>query len=41
LLTAVDRIYDLYLYLMLSFGELKEIAENRIEESKKKIRPTE
>lgn len=41
LFTAVDRIYDLYLYLMLSFGELKEIAENRIDENKKKIRPTE
>uniref|UniRef100_UPI00404B450E transcription antitermination factor NusB n=1 Tax=Fluviicola sp. TaxID=1917219 RepID=UPI00404B450E len=41
LFTAVDRIYDLYLYSMLSFGELKEIAENRIDENKKKIRPTE
>jgi N utilization substance protein B len=41
LFTAVDRIYDLYLYLMLSFGELKEIAENRIDDNKKKIRPTE
>lgn len=39
--TAVDRIYDLYLYLLLSFGELKEIAEHRIDENKKKIRPTE
>ncbi len=41
LMQAVDRIYDLYLYLLLSFGELKEIAEHRIEENKKKIRPTE
>jgi N utilization substance protein B len=40
LFAAVDRIYDLYLYLMLSFGELKEIAENRIDDNKKKIRPT-
>ena len=41
LIQAVDRIYDLYLYLLLSFGELKDIAEHRIEENKKKIRPTE
>ncbi len=41
LIKAVDRIYDLYLYLLLSFGELKEIAEHRIDENKKKIRPTE
>jgi transcription antitermination protein NusB len=41
LMTAVDRIYDLYLYLLLSFGELKELAEHRIDENKKKIRPTE
>ncbi|MDF3026358.1 MAG: NusB antitermination factor [Fluviicola sp.] len=41
LIQAVDRIYDLYLYLLLSFGELKDIAEHRIEENKKKIRPAE
>lgn len=41
LMQAVDRIYDLYLYLLLTFGELKEIAEHRIEENKKKIRPKE
>jgi len=41
LMTSVERIYDLYLYLLLSFGELKEIAEHRNEENKKKIRPTE
>lgn len=41
LMTAVDRIYDLYLYLLLSFGELKELAEHRIEENKKKILPGE
>lgn len=40
LMTAIDRIYDLYLYLLLSFGELKAIAEFRNEENKKKIRPT-
>lgn len=41
LMTAVDRIYDLYLYLLLSFGELRELAEHRIDENKKKIRPAE
>lgn len=41
LMNAVERIYDLYLYLLLSFGELKDIAERRNEENKKKIRPTE
>jgi len=41
LMQAVERIQDLYLYLLLSFSELKSIAENRLEESAKKIRPTE
>jgi len=40
LLQSVDKIYDLYLYLLLSFSELKDIAINRVEENKKKIRPT-
>ncbi len=40
LLQSVDKIYDLYLYLILSFSELKDIALNRVEENKKKIRPT-
>lgn len=40
LMTSVDRIYDLYLYLLLTFGELKEVAEHRIEDNKVKIRPT-
>jgi len=39
LMTAVDRIYDLYLYLLMSFEELKNQGEHRIEENKKKIRP--
>jgi N utilization substance protein B len=38
---AVERIQDLYLYLLLTFSELKGFAENRMEESAKKIRPTE
>jgi len=38
---AVDRIYDLYLYLMLSIVELKSSAEKRIEDNKAKKRATE
>jgi N utilization substance protein B len=41
LMQSVERIYDLYIYLLLTFGELKQIAEHRMEENKKKIRPTE
>ena len=41
LFNAIDRIYDLYLYLLLTMPELRDIAEHRIEENKKKIRPTE
>lgn len=41
MMNAIDRIYDLYLYLLLSFGELKEIETRRLEELKTKIRPTE
>jgi transcription antitermination protein NusB len=41
LLLSVERIYDLYLYFLLSFSELKNIAENQFEERKKKIRPKE
>lgn len=41
LMAAVEKMYDLYIYLFLSFSELKRVAENSIEEKKKKIRPTE
>ena len=42
MMNAIDRIYDLYLYLLLSFSELKEIEARRLEELKTaKIRPTE
>lgn len=41
LLDAVDRIYDLYIYLLLAIPEIKVFAERKIEENKKKIRPTE
>jgi transcription antitermination protein NusB len=40
LMSAIDRIYDLYLYLLLSFKEIKEVAEIKIEEKKGKIRPS-
>ncbi len=38
--SAIDRIYDLYLYLMLTFEELANIEERRLNELKSKIRPT-
>lgn len=41
LFEAIDRIYDLYIYLLLTFAEVKLQAERRIEENKKKIRPKE
>lgn len=41
LFEAIDRIYDLYVYLLLTFAEVKLQAERRIEENKKKIRPKE
>lgn len=40
LMVSIDRIYDLYVYLLLSFSELKSISEHRMEEAKKKIRPS-
>jgi len=40
MMQAIERIYDLYIYLMLTFGELNSIAARRIEENKKKIRPS-
>ena len=39
LMQAVEHIYDLYIYFLLTFAEIKDIAENRLEDSKKKIRP--
>lgn len=41
LFEAIDKIYDLYLYLLLSFEEIKRQAEKRIEENRKKIIPKE
>ncbi|MEY3198569.1 MAG: transcription antitermination factor NusB [Bacteroidota bacterium] len=40
LMQAIERIYDLYIYFLLTFSEVKTISENRMEEKKKKIRPT-
>jgi N utilization substance protein B len=41
LFTGIDRTYDLFLSLLMVFGELRHIAELRIEERKKKRMPTE
>lgn len=38
---SIDKIYELYLFLLLSFEELKSVEETRLEELKSKIRPTE
>ncbi|MCE2743708.1 MAG: transcription antitermination protein NusB [Fluviicola sp.] len=40
MLQSIERIYDLYVYLILSFGELHVLAERRHDENKKKLRPT-
>lgn len=37
---AIDRIYDLYLYLVLAIIEVKASAEKRVEDNKMKKRPT-
>lgn len=41
MMSSVDRIYHLYLYLLLTFEELTQIAARKVEENKLKIRPTE
>lgn len=41
LFKAVDRIYELYIYLLLTFEELQRQGERRIEDAKQKMRPTE
>jgi len=40
LLSSVNRIYDLYAYLLLSFPLLKKMAENKQNERKNKLRPS-
>ena len=39
-LTGLERIYDLYLYLLLTFSELKGFSEHRMAKNKEKLRPT-
>jgi N utilization substance protein B len=41
LVNSIEKMYDLYLYLLLTYGEVRDIALHRIEENKKKLRPTE
>lgn len=40
LLLSVERMYDMYLYLLLALPEMKRAAQNRQAELKKKMRPT-
>ena len=40
LLESIERIYDLYVYFLLSFDVLKEISLIKQEERKKKLRPS-
>ncbi|MEY4571859.1 MAG: transcription antitermination factor NusB [Bacteroidota bacterium] len=40
LLQSIERIYDLYLLLLTSMPELVHAAENKIQDKKKKLRPT-
>lgn len=40
LLLSIERMYDMYLYLLLSLPELTNAAANNQEDKKKKIRPT-
>ncbi|MBM3163874.1 MAG: transcription antitermination protein NusB [Bacteroidetes bacterium] len=37
---SLERMYDMYLYLLLAFEQMVGAAENRIEDRRKKIRPT-
>lgn len=38
---SIDRIFDLYFYLLSLIVEMKDLAEKRIEESKNKLLPSE
>ncbi|MBL6660371.1 MAG: transcription antitermination protein NusB [Crocinitomicaceae bacterium] len=40
LLNSIERIYDLYIYFLLSFPVVREVALNKQDERKKKLRPT-
>ncbi len=37
---SIDRMYDMYLYLILTFEQLIRAAENKMVDRKKKLRPT-
>lgn len=41
LFNSIERIYDLYLYLLLTFDELRQVEKLRQEENKLKLRPSE
>lgn len=40
LLLGVERTYDLYVHLLMLFGEMRRLAENRIEDRKTRLMPT-
>lgn len=40
LMASVEKMYDLYIYLFLTFDEIRNIALHRIDENKKKLMPT-
>lgn len=40
LLLSIERMYDMYLYLLIALPELQRAAQNRQAELKKKMRPT-
>lgn len=40
LLNSIDRMYDLYLWFLLTFEEVHNFANQRIEDRLKKVRPT-
>lgn len=41
LLGSIEKIYDLYIFLLLTFPELKHISLLRMEDARNKLRPTE
>ncbi|WP_070136792.1 transcription antitermination protein NusB [Crocinitomix algicola] len=41
LLNSIERMYDLYLWFLLTFEEVHSFSEQRIEDRMKKVRPTE
>lgn len=41
MMSSIERIYDLYIYLLLTFSELKTIAEAKMADGTKKNFPTE